>query len=268
MIAEQSLHVIDVPLPLLDRAPQEVDSRDWSVKHAQLDELAASIRELGLLQPVGVRVDGSRFRLVYGHRRVSAAVMLGWLSVPALLIDAPSDEDLLRSLVENIQRKQLTPRERADALERLVETGMGGKAIAQRLGMSANVVWSWLKVGRSPVLLQALRDEQIGIHQARQLCSLDDATITELLPELADKTEPWMQARIARAVDDQRTRAPHGQFAKHAESHTVRTLGLIFEYAQSIKEIRDQAELELLQQIIDLVARWRRELLRARSAPP
>jgi ParB/RepB/Spo0J family partition protein len=264
----QSLHVLDVPLPLLDRAPSEVDSRTWSVKRAHLDELAASIRDLGLLQPVGVRLQGERFVVVYGHRRVAAAVLLGWLTIPAVLVDAPSDEDPLRSLVENIQRRQLSPAERADALERLVATGIGGKELARRLGMSPNVIWSWLKIGRSPMLLQALRDEKIGIHQARQMASLDEATIAALLPELWGRTEPWMQARIARAVDDQRQRPPNGTFARHAESHTVRTLGLIFEYAQSIKEIRDQTELDLMQQIIDLVARWKRDLLRVRSGPP
>src|SRR5262249_2429706 len=145
--------------------------------------------------------------------------------------------------------------------------GLGGKEIAARLGMSPNMIWQWLKVGRSAVLLDALRSDQIGIHQARQMCSLPDEMVAALLPELRGKPDAWCAARIARAVDDSRKRPPNGTFKKHAETHVRRSLELILEHMRGIREIRSQAEVDLLRDVIALVARWERDLLRAKTAP-
>src|SRR5262249_15506778 len=153
-----------------------------------------------------------RFRIVYGSRRVAALSALGWPAIPSVIVESDPDDDLLRSLTENIQRRGLSRTERADALERFAETGLGRKKRAARLGMSPNVIWQWLKVGRSAVLLDALRSDQIGIHQARQMCSLPDEMVAALLPELRGKPDAWCAARIARAVDDSRKRPPNGTF--------------------------------------------------------
>jgi ParB/RepB/Spo0J family partition protein len=258
--------LVDVPLSGLRRATYADDSR-FDV--GDVRELAASIRSVGLLQPVGVRgLEDGAYQLVFGHRRVAAVSSLGWSSVPATVLDAEPTEDLLRALVENIQRRNLSRADRADALERLVVTGLTGKDIATRLGMNQNVIWSWLKVGRSKPLLAALRADRIGIHEARQLASLPDDVIAELLPELWGKTDAWKMARIARAVNDHRQAPPNGTFAKHAETHTRRSLELILEHCRGIKEIRSQREIDLLEEIISLVGRWQRDLFRARSAPP
>ena len=141
---EPDLIAIAVPLALIDNAPASHNSRGRS---DDCSELAASLAEFGLLQPIGVRSVGARYTIVYGHRRVAAARWLGWTDIPAVIVEAPADEDLLRSLVENIQRKRLSGRERADALERLVATGIKPMDLARRLGKSQQVCWAWLKVG-------------------------------------------------------------------------------------------------------------------------
>jgi ParB/RepB/Spo0J family partition protein len=255
---------VNVPIELIDVEPADHDSR---YDTGDVHELSRSIEQVGLLEPVGLRSVGGRYRVIYGFRRIAALSGLGWTRIPAVLVEGEPTDDLLRSLVENIVRKQLSRQERADALERLAATGLGGKEIATRLGMSQNVVWSWLKVGRSKALLGALREDRIGIHQARQMCSLPDEVIAELLPELEGKPDAWCAARIARAVDDARTRPPHGTFKVHAETHTRRSLELILEHCRGIKDISSQREVDLLHEIIDLVGRWQRDLLRARSAP-
>jgi ParB family chromosome partitioning protein len=258
--------LVDIPLERLRRATYADDSR-FDV--GDVRELAASIGSVGLLQPVGVRaLEDGDYQLVFGHRRVAALLSLGWTSVPATVLEAAPNDDLLRALVENIQRRNLTRAERADALERLVMTGFSGKEIAQRLALNQNIVWAWLKVGKSKPLLEALRTDKIGIHEARQMASLPEDVIAELVPQLWGRTEPWKQARIARAVDEHRQRPPNGTFAKNAETHVLRSLELILEHCRGIKEIRSQREVELLREIIALVGRWQRDLLRARSAPP
>lgn len=261
--------LVNVPLAALRPATYADDSR-FDV--GDVRELAASIRSVGLLQPVGVRrldAEGA-YQLVFGHRRVAALLSLGWTSVPATVLGDEPSGDLLKALVENIQRRNLSRAERADALERLVLTGLTGKEIAERLGMSQNVIWQWLKVGRSKALLAALRADRIGIHQARQMASLPDEVIAELLPEIWGKTEPWAQARIARAVDDNRTRPPNGTFRRNADTHVQRCLEMVLELARGIKEIRSEREVELLKEIIALVMQWQRDLRRATtpSLPP
>ena len=263
--------LVDVPITALHVVPRDMRGLEPIGNVGDVRELAASIRSVGLLQPVGVRLlEDDRYQLVFGHRRVAALEHLGWTSVPAVVLDAEPSQDLLKSLVENLQRKQLSRAERADALERLARTGLSSGQIAERLGMSKNVLWQWLRVGRSKALLQALRDERIGIHQARQMASLPDQVIAELLPELWGRNEPWCAARIARAVDEHRTRPPNGTFAKHAETHTRRSLEMVLELARGIKEIRSRDEVDLLEQIISLVRQWQRDLVRASapSAPP
>ncbi len=85
-----------------------------------IDELAASIRTYGLLQPVVVRKKGKKYELIAGHRRVAAVQSIDWSEVPAVVREESAERAYLLTLVENLQRDDLTPREEADALAELV----------------------------------------------------------------------------------------------------------------------------------------------------
>src|SRR5438105_832035 len=104
-----------VPLDQLRASP-----RNPRKKLDGVEELAASIGRYGLLQPVVVRAQGDQFELIAGHRRLAAVASLGWDAIPAIVRDADPEEAYLLTLVENLQRDDLSPREQSQALEVLV----------------------------------------------------------------------------------------------------------------------------------------------------
>lgn len=260
-----TLKTAEVPIQLIDIEPADHDSRSDT---GNVRELMASIESVGLLEPVGLRPIGERYRVIYGFRRIAALGRLGWRCIPAVLVEGDQTDDALKSLVENVQRKQLSRQERADALERLARTGLSARDIAERVGLNVNVVMAWLRVSRSPALMHALRSGQIGIHHARQMASLPDEMVAALLPELEAKSQQWTQARIARAVDDERKRPPYGSFKKNAESHTLRSLEMILELMRGVQQVRVEAEVGVLRDILTVAAQWQRDLLRVKTAPP
>lgn len=107
-----------------------------------LDDLATSIRENGLIQPIVVQklpLDG--YQIVAGHRRYAAARKLGWAKIPAIIRrDMLPDEELLAMLVENGQRANLDPIEEARALKRLADAGMEPGDIARKVGRSVATI--------------------------------------------------------------------------------------------------------------------------------
>jgi ParB family chromosome partitioning protein len=113
-----------------------------------LDELAASIREYGVMQPVLVRpVDGSRFEIIAGERRWRAAQRAGLTEVPALVKSVPDQSALALSLIENIQREDLNPLEQANGLARLIdEFGLTHDAVAKAIGRSRSAVTNLLRL--------------------------------------------------------------------------------------------------------------------------
>ncbi len=113
-----------------------------------LNELAESIREQGLMQPILVRpVDGGRFEIIAGERRWRAAQRAGLTEVPALVKNVPDHSALALSLIENIQREDLNPLEEATGLMRLVdEFGLTHEAAAKAVGRSRSAVTNLLRL--------------------------------------------------------------------------------------------------------------------------
>jgi len=124
-----------------------------------LDSLAQSIRQVGMLFPIIVRpVDGS-FVILDGERRFRAAVMLGWKSIPAIVVaDSLTEGEVIqRQLIANCQRDGLTPCEQSDAIARLMEkTGWSQSEVAEHLGMSNATVTRLLAL---QVLPEPIRDQ-------------------------------------------------------------------------------------------------------------
>lgn len=141
----------------------------------KLEELAASIREKGVIQPVLVRTraDGS-FELIAGERRLRAAQQLGFTELPAIVRDVEDGEALQLSLIENIQREELNPLEEAQAYQQLItDFGISQERIAQVLGKSASAVSNTLRLLKLPEEIQsALRQGKISMGHARSILGI------------------------------------------------------------------------------------------------
>ena len=152
-----------------------------------LQQLAASIRADGVLQPVLVRPDGERYTLIVGERRLRAARRAGLDSVPAIVRDIAADRLLEVTLIENIQRQDLNPIEIALALERmLADLHLLQHELAERTGMSRSSVANHLRLLKLPTrVLAEVRDGNLRMGHARALLALDTDGQKEALAERA-----------------------------------------------------------------------------------
>lgn len=143
---------------------------------SDLEELANSIRTLGLLQPLTVRRWDGAWELVAGERRLRAAKLAGLDEVPCLSIQTDSQSSSLLALVENLQRRDLDFWEEAMALRRLIDTyHLAQEDVARRLGKSQSAVANKLRLLRlPPEVLSTLRDAQCTERHARALLRLED----------------------------------------------------------------------------------------------
>lgn len=144
---------------------------------AALNELAASIRTNGILQPLLVRpLASGQFELVAGERRWRAAKLAGLSVVPALVRDANDAQSLELALVENLQREDLGPLERAAAYQQYIDAFRATpEMLAARLGESRANVVNYLRILRLSGEIQALiRTGQLGMGQARAIVGIGD----------------------------------------------------------------------------------------------
>lgn len=143
----------------------------------QLGELAQSIKENGIVQPILVRkVNTGRYQIVAGERRWRAAQQAGYHRIPVIVRDVADDKMLELALIENIQRQELNAIEEAQAYKRLIDTlGLTQETVAQRVGRDRTFVTNYLRLLRLPEDIQKLVEEsQISMGHARALLGLDD----------------------------------------------------------------------------------------------
>ena len=142
----------------------------------KLMELASSIRQHGLLQPITVRAAGGGFEIVMGERRYRACVMLGFSQIDAFILSVSDGESTLLALIENLQREDLHYFEEAEAYAALLSQGVTQEALARRLGKSASGVANKLRLMKlDPELRQFLWEEGLSERHARALLPLPDA---------------------------------------------------------------------------------------------
>jgi ParB family chromosome partitioning protein len=142
---------------------------------ASLAELALSIKEQGVMQPILVRpVDGGRFEIVAGERRWRAAQQAGLREIPALVKNVPDQAALAVALIENIQREDLNPLEEARGLQRLIdEFGLTHDAAAKAVGRSRSAVSNLLRLnGLAPPVQEYLLGGELEMGHARALLAL------------------------------------------------------------------------------------------------
>lgn len=145
----------------------------------ELDELASSIRENGLLQPLVVRVapgTTDRFELVAGERRFRAVSRLGWEDVPVLVREASDETLLVLALVENLQREALNPIEEAEGYRALADRfGMSQTDIARAMGKDRSTVANFIRLLNLPPSVRKLVESgDLSMGHARALLTLDD----------------------------------------------------------------------------------------------
>lgn len=143
-----------------------------------LKELAASIKELGIIQPITVRkLEGNNFQLVSGERRYRASKLIGLKTIPAYVRIANDQEMLEMALVENIQRTDLDPIEVALSYRRLIdEISLTQDQLGKRIGKKRSTVTNYLRLLKlDPIIQTGMRDGFIGMGHGRALINIDDS---------------------------------------------------------------------------------------------
>ncbi|MFO7741493.1 MAG: ParB/RepB/Spo0J family partition protein [Anaerolineae bacterium] len=203
--------VFEVPLDSVSPNPHQPRS---SIREEDLRELAASIEEHGIIQPLVVTETLDGYQLIAGERRWRAARVAGLAKVPILVKDVASSEVLELALVENLQRSDLNPLEEATAFQQLVEEfDLTQKQIARRVGKSRTAVANKLRLLTAASQVQeALLEERISEGHARALLGLERAAAQEagletvLKRELSVRqTEQLVRQLLGRQEEEERS---------------------------------------------------------------
>lgn len=176
---------LEIPVDGIKPNPDQPRSR---FDDDSLAELAASIEEVGVLQPVVVsRDEDGTLYLIAGERRWRAARKAGLSTIPAVVRGATGDTTLVEALVENVQRQDLTPLEEAHAYKQLLEnTGMNQEQVATRVGKSRSAVSNTLRLLQLPAAVQRMIDSgALSAGHARALVGLEDEKYAVYLAERA-----------------------------------------------------------------------------------
>lgn len=185
-----------VEVPLEDIYPNATQPRTYFDEKA-LQELAESIKSLGIIQPVTLRKDGDRFEIISGERRFRASKIAGLETIPAY-IRLVNDQELLEmALVENIQREDLDAIEIALTYQRLLdEIGMTQENLSQRVGKERSSITNSIRLLRlSPEIQDAIRGGEISAGHGRAIISLDDPVKqNELFRKIVDQKLSVRQA--------------------------------------------------------------------------
>lgn len=188
---------------LVDQLPVDQirpNPRNPRHKIAGIDELAASIRAYGLLQPVVVRRASGSYELVAGHRRFAAVQQLGWSQVAALVRDETDSGAYLLTLTENLQREDLTAREEAEALEVLVrERGWSTRQVGEAIKRSPMYVSRRLRVFEDDTLAPLVLQNKLAVSTAEELLGVADPDHRKALAEQAAQAG-WERRQVRAAA--------------------------------------------------------------------
>jgi len=175
---------VELPIAAITRNPYQPRQE---FEQVQLAELAASIAEHGVLQPILVTEMAGGYRLIAGERRVRAAEMAGLERIPALVRSADDSAQLAWALVENLQRSDLNALEEGAAFRQLIEEfGLTHEEVGERVGRSRSAVANTLRLlDLAPEVQRMLQSGQISEGHARAICGL---------------ASPEQQVQVARQV--------------------------------------------------------------------
>jgi ParB family chromosome partitioning protein len=175
-----------VPIDQLDPNPNQPRQ-----VMGDLSELIASIAEQGIIEPLVVRQRGERFQIVAGERRYQAAVQVGLRELPVVVRDVDDTEVIELALIENLQRKDLTPFEEAEALQALSERcSYTHEDLARRLGKSRTSITESLTLTGMP-------------EEVRNLCRLADISAKSLLLQVVRQETPQKMTALIEKIASQ-----------------------------------------------------------------
>ena len=164
----------EISLSLIEANPNQ-PRREFSEE--ALRELADSIREIGIVQPITLRqTEEGRYQIIAGERRFRASQLAGKETIPAYIITADDESTMEMALVENIQREDLNALEIALAYQKLIEqNNLSQEQLSKRVGKGRATIANFLRLLRLPAPVQmALKEKRIDMGHARALLSLDD----------------------------------------------------------------------------------------------
>lgn len=149
-----------------------------------LKELATSIKELGVIQPITVRkLDFNKYQLISGERRLRASTLVGLKTVPAYIRIANDNESLVMALVENIQRHDLDPIEIALSYQRLMdEIELTQEQMSERVGKKRSTIANYLRLLKlDPIIQTGIRDGFISMGHGRAIINIEDLDVQTII---------------------------------------------------------------------------------------
>ena len=187
-----------IPVDQIEANPDQPRTR---FDDEALEELAASLKEVGVLQPVVVRTGDEGYILIAGERRWRAARRAGLHEIPAVLRESTGDSTLVEALIENVQRQDLTPLEEAHAFQDLLENyGMSQEQVAERVGKSRPTISNTLRLLLLPEEIQEMVDGgDLTAGHARALVGLEDEKYAVHLAKKA-VSDGWSVRQMEDAV--------------------------------------------------------------------
>jgi ParB family chromosome partitioning protein len=204
-------------IPIEDLVPNPHQPRQ---SMGDLTELVASIREKGILEPILVRPQGSRFQIVAGERRFRAATEAGLSEVPCVVREASDAEVMELALIENLQRRDLTPFEEADGLRVLADSyDYTHEQMAEKLGKSRTSITETLSLAQMP-------------DDVRQLCRLADIESKSLLLQILRQGDSRKMVALVERIQEQgiQTRSEARRLVKGARKAKGRPRHFVFRY--------------------------------------
>jgi ParB family chromosome partitioning protein len=215
--------LLSLPIEAIERCAEQPRKR---FEEARLEELAASIREKGVLEPILVRRDGMKYRIVAGERRWRAAQRAGLKEIPAIVREATDREAFEIALVENLQRADLNAIEEAEAFDVLLQDhGLTQDEIAKRVGKERSTVANGLRLLKLPEEVRdAVRDGRLDMGHARALLGLDDPEAIRKAAQRAIRDGLSVRATEALVREQGPKSARKGSDAPVADSASVRDL--------------------------------------------
>ncbi len=216
----------------IDQLDPTADQPRQTFRDDRLDELARSMKTNGVLQPLVVRRQGERFQIIAGERRWRAAQRAGLHRIPCIVKDIAEDSMLEISLIENIQREELSPIEEARAFRKLIDQlKVTQEEVAQRVGKDRSTITNSLRLLKLPADIQRLvEEEKLSMGHARTLLALESTeqqmTVaarvisqelsvreTERLVKQMQERAGGQQAKAAK-VEDPNVRAAESKLSK------------------------------------------------------
>jgi len=194
--AKQDEKVSELRELSIDKIQANPDQPRRTFDQEAIEELAASVKEYGVLQPIIVTPAGGSFQIVAGERRFRAATLAGLKTIPALVRDMGDQHQLEVSLIENIQRRDLNAIETATAYLKLRDQfNLSQDEIAKRVNKSPSAVNNTMRLLRLPKeARQAIAEGILSEGQARPLAGQDEAFVNEILPRIIK--EEWSSRKV------------------------------------------------------------------------